>query len=98
MPAVMFSCRLIGGNALPSPNRLKVEWDTQLLENLFVFSEIFISKIIESAALFELFEEGVYLSAQLVITLAYSHRPFFGLKRLQDRAGRVLIFSPVLKD
>ncbi len=83
MPAVICSRRFICGNALLSPNQLKVEGNTQLLENLFVFSEIFISEIIKSAALFELFEEGVYLSAQLVITLAYSHRPFFGLKRLQ---------------
>src|SRR5258708_33688865 len=78
-------------------NQLKVEGDTQLLESLFVFSEIFISEIIEYAALFELFEEGVYLSPQFVVTLAYSHRPLFGLRRLQDLPGRILVFSPILK-
>jgi hypothetical protein len=67
------------------PYILKIKWNAKLLECLFVFAQIFVSKRLETSAAFEMGEKIVNLLPQFVISLANTHCPFFLLKRLKDR-------------
>src|ERR1700751_6379992 len=76
----------------------EIERNPHLLKQLLILSKMFVPEIAEAAGLLKVLEEGIDLLAQLVVAFADPNSPLFGLKRLKDRLGRILVALPELEN
>src|SRR4051794_13829935 len=77
---------------------LKIKWDAELAKLLLLVLQIFISKLVESAVLFERDQKGIHLCFESLLVSPNSDSPLFLLKRLENGFSAVLMLLPMLED